>query len=233
MISISVKDHKLKDKMENMIAKQMPFALSLALNKTLRIARDNYLRPAYSNTFERRNVQFFKGVHTISNSDKRQWRQMGALIGAIQERSSQPPAGSRRGVGDKKAMDTSFMNAHVVGGNRYPKRKKKFVPFSDAPIKRRTGGAQAGKVLASASPKTLYPTGGGRTFISEVKGTPILFKKVGRGKSQRLQRMYHLQPVIYNKPKYRPVDIVRKAVNRHINFTLKSAIIQSIKTAKL
>jgi len=233
LISISVKEHKLQAKMEALIVQQLPFALSRGLNRTMRIARDNHLRPAYDNTFNRRNTQFFKGVHTISNSDKKQWRQYGVLIAAIQERDNPPPIGSKRGGNEKKRMDTSFMKAHVIGGNRYPKRSKKFVPFSDAPIKRRTGGAQAGKVVASASPKRLYPQSGSKTFIREVKGTPVLFKRTGRGKGQKIQRMYHLQPVVYNKSKYKPLPIVRRAVDRHIGFTLNRSIIDAIKTARL
>lgn len=232
MISISVKPHKLQAQMEALVVKQLPFAMSRGLNRAVSIARDRYLRPAYDKKFERRNQQFFKGVHTISNSDKRQWR-YGYLMAAIQERSSTPPAGAVRGGGEKRDMDTSFMQAHVVGGNRYPKRKTKFVPFSSAPIKRKRGGAQAGSVVKSVSPRTLYPTEGGKTFFSNVNGKPVLFRRTGRGKKQKPQAMYHLQKVIRNKPKYKPLNVVKYAINRHLPLTLNRSIIDAIRTARL
>jgi hypothetical protein len=218
--------------MEALVVKQLPFAMSRGLNRAVSIARDRYLRPAYDKKFERRNKQFFKGVHTISNSDKRQWR-YGYLMAAIQERDSKPPAGSLRGSTEKRDMDTSFMNAHVVGGNRYPRRKAKFVPLSSAPIKRRKGGAKAGSVVKSVSPEVLYPTEGGRTFFADVNGKTVLFRRRGRGKKQKPQAMYHLRKVISNKAKYKPINVVKYAINRHLPLTLNRSIIEAIRTARL
>ena len=235
MIKISINDNDITGKLNNLANRQMAFALSLGLNKMTAQIRDRDLEKSYSMAFEKRNKQFFKLVHTISNSDRKQWRNNGLLMSAIQQRSDTPPMGAKRGAVEKKGAnaDTSFMIKHVTGGDRYPKRRYKFVPISGAPIRRKRSGAKAGSVVESVSPSTLYPTGSGKTFINSPRGTPILFRRIGRGKKQKPQAMYHLQSVISNSKKYSPLQTVKTAVARRSRKAFTDAIIHALRTAKL
>jgi len=228
LISIDLKgDLHIQGKLAKLVNKQLPFALSKGLNELTVKVRDNELLREYQSTFTMNNKQFFKLTHSISVSSKNQWKQYGAVMSSIQQSENTPPRGSKRKSGERKKVDTSFMVTHVTGGSRFPKKKKKFVPFSTAPIKRNAGGS----VRKAYTPTTLYPKNNPRTFISEVRGRPVLFRKMGRAK--KVQAMYHLQPFVTNTRKYNPIAAIRSGINKRSRKAFTDAIIFALRTSKL
>ena len=193
-ISIKANDKQFQAAVDRMVEKQIPFATSLALNRTLSFVRDDDLKKGYQRKFAFRNKPFFQQVHTIRPSNVAHWKKAGVLVAAIQENRLKAPTGAATGrtkgfkvpsntrfpknAGNNSltkgnSADTEFMNKHVTGGVRKPKGRMKAIPYRGAPITRL---ASTGAVSRGLQPKTLletFNTGAKnpKNFIIYKKGT--------------------------------------------------------------
>tara|TARA_R110001632_G_scaffold15836_1_gene51893 strand:+ start:1782 stop:2594 length:813 start_codon:yes stop_codon:yes gene_type:complete len=265
-ISITANNKQFQAAVDRMVEKQIPFATSLALNRTLSFVRDDDLKKGYQRKFAFRNRAFFQQVHTIRPSKVAHWKKAGVLVAAIQENRLKAPTGAATGrtkgfkvpsntrfpknAGNNsltkgKSADTAFMNKHVTGGVRKPKGRMKAIPYRGAPITRL---ASTGAVSRGLQPKTLletFNTGAKnpKNFIIYKKGTHeknnpasgepmFIARKVGKGKNQQIQKLYHFTTEIKNKAKYNPEQIVVSGIRRRMPFQFKSALIRAINTAR-
>ena len=143
------------------------------------------------------------------------------------------------------SADTAFMNKHVTGGVRKPKGRMKAIPYRGAPITRL---ASTGAVSRGLQPKTLletFNTGAKnpKNFIIYKKGTHdknnpdsgkpmFIARRMGKGKNQQIQKLYHFKTEIRNKAKYNPEQIVVSGIRRRMPFQFKAALIRAINTAR-
>ena len=150
--------------------------------------------------------------------------------------------GDRALTGGKSA-DTEFMNKHVKGGKRRPVQGgMKTIPYKGAPITRLSS---TGAVSKGMQPKTLLAQYNERAknpknFIIRKgggegqRGEPMFIaRKLGRGKNQRIQKLYHFRREITNKAKYNPVNTVVNGIRSTINHQFKRSMIIAIKTSRL
>jgi hypothetical protein len=237
LIKFDVKgDKKVKAALERMVAKQLPFAASLALNTTITKARDNELFRSYQKTFKARNKQFFKLTHTIFNSSAKTFRTNGFVRAAIQRNEMPPVQGTKKGRTKtsiegpmtKRRVDTSFMEFHVSGGTRRPLRAKMAVPMTVGGYK--ITRTKTGKVTEAKKAKTLYPQA--KTFVgkSSKTGKSILFVRTGKKKTKPA---YHFETSVKNTRKYNPATAILQGVNTRIQFEFKKAYIRAVKTGRI
>ena len=141
-----------------------------------------------------------------------------------------------------KSAETAFMNKHVTGGTRSAgEGGMKTLPYRGAPI---TRSSSTGAVSRGMQPRVLleqYRAGAKnpKTFIIREKGGKgnrgkpmFIARKVGKGKNQSIQKLYHFRDDITNKSKYNPETVIVNGIRSHFNHQFKSALIQAIKTAR-
>lgn len=225
-LSISVNAGELTHQIQQVVDKQLPFAMSKGLNTMVTKIRDSEVRHEYKKKFELRNESFFKNLsHKVFGSSKRQLNQFGFLTASIQRAELPPPAGS---LGKPLSVDTSFMELHLTGGTRKPLGSKLAVPMTvgGANIKR---SKRSGKIHKSKQPKVLYPKS--NTFVAKSTrtGKSILFQRRAR---KKLTPMYHFEASTRIKKKYDPVRAVRRGVEARAQFEIRAAMIRAIKTAR-
>ncbi len=237
MIKFDVKgDKKVKAALDRMVAKQLPFAASLALNTTITKARDNELFRSYQKTFKARNKQFFKLTHTVFNSSAKTFRTNGFVRAAIQRNEMPAVQGTRKGRTktsvegpvSKRRVDTSFMEFHVSGGTRKPLRTKLAVPMTVGGYK--ITRTKTGKVTKAKKASTLYSQP--KTFVGKSKrtGKSILFVRTGKKKTKPA---YHFETSVKNTRKYNPAAAILQGVNARIKFEFKKAYIRAVKTGRV
>ena len=241
MIRFDVKgDKKTREALSNMLERQVPFAASLALNRTITKVRDDELMRAYDRVFNMRNKQFFKLTHTIFNSSAKTFRQSGYVRAAIQRNEMPALAGTKKGrtktsiegplPEGKRRVDTSFMEFHVSGGIRKPLRSKVAVPITKGktpPFK--ITRTKTGKVVKAKQAKTLYPQE--RTFVQGKKsGKSVLMVRTGR---RTVKAAYHFQSQVKNRRKYNPVNAVLSGFNNRIKFEWEKAKLFAVKRGKV
>lgn len=247
MLTIKSNAKEFTGFVDQLVQKQVPFALSKALNVTAVEARDGDLHQEYRSTFEERNKAFFRQVHSIRPSSASQGKRLGRMVVAIQQSSEPNPPGtvekltSRQAPGvrvkygnpnqpgkKRSVADTDFMKRHVSGGTRTPKGEYLTVPFSAAKIRRRK---TTGAIVPSLSPSTLLKPGG-KGFIPGKKGgagKKVVF--IRRGK-KKVEALYHLKKTTNISAKYKPFYAVKNGVNKRINKNFADAMQYSLKTAR-
>ena len=225
-LTITANAGALTDQIQQVVDKQLPFAMSKGLNTMVTKIRDNEVRHEYKKHFELRNESFFKNLsHKVFGSSKRQIDRFGFLTASIQRAELPPPAGA---FGRSLSVDTSFMELHVTGGTRKPLRSKLAVPMTvgGANIRR---AKRTGKITKSKQPKVLYPKD--NTFVAQSQrtGKSILFQRQSR---KKLIPMYHFEASVKNTRKYNPVLAVKRGVEARSQFEMRAAMIRAIKTAR-
>jgi len=225
-LDIKANAGELTDQIQDVIDKQMPFAMSKGLNTMVVKIRDSEVRHEYKKHFELRNESFFKNLsHKVFFSSKRQINRFGFLTASIQRAELPQPAGT---LGKSLGVDTSFMELHLKGGTRKPLRSKLAVPMTvgGADIKR---SRRTGRINKSKQAKILYPKD--NTFVAKSKNTgkSILFQ---RRTKKKVIPMYHFETSVKNKRKYNPVRAVQRGVQARAKFEMQAAMIKAIKTAR-
>jgi len=220
---------ELQSKIDDLVKRQMPFALSLALNTSIQRVRDETLRHAYNRAFQPRNKAFFKQVHQIRNSAVGHVRKTGMAIASIQQSSLPAPAGTRK-KSTTRAAYTDFMVKHVRGGMKTPEGARNIAIPIEKNVTRRKGGAKAGAVNNSLRPKTVMGTNKG--FIFESNGKKYLGRRKGRD-GKDVQVLYSLRKTANIKRAYDPQRIVKRGMRQFFTPMYKRAWIKALKTAKL
>tara|TARA_R110000787_G_scaffold20707_1_gene61602 strand:- start:33 stop:836 length:804 start_codon:yes stop_codon:yes gene_type:complete len=196
------------------------------------------------------NVAHWKkaGMLVAAIQENRLKAPIGAASGG--KRNFKAPTNTKfpKNAGDRaltkgKSADTEFMNKHVKGGKRRPGGGgMKALPYRGAPITRLSS---TGAVSKGMQPKVLleqYRAGAKnpKNFIIRKsggkgqKGEPMFIaRKVGRGKNQSIQKLYHFRREITNKSKYNPVNTVVNGIRSTINHQFRRAMIIAIKTSRL
>ena len=196
------------------------------------------------------NVAHWKkaGMLVAAIQENRLKAPIGAASGG--KRNFKAPTNTKfpKNAGDRaltkgKSADTEFMNKHVKGGKRRPGGGgMKALPYRGAPITRLSS---TGAVSKGMQPKVLleqYRAGAKnpKNFIIRKsggkgqKGEPMFIaRKVGRGKNQSIQKLYHFRREITNKAKYNPVNTVVNGIRSTINHQFRRAMIIAIKTSRL
>ena len=231
-IILSTDSKKLEGKLNELMVKQLPFALSAALNVLTSDIRDKDLGRLYGNVFERRNNQFFKLTHDIRNSSKRQWSRYGAVISSIQPAEERSTLGM---TGRAKKTDTSFMNLHVTGGTRRPLRKKKAVPITNSKYGNEplgiTRSKKTGKVTNARKASTLYNKP--RSFMVGKGDNSVLMVRVGRGKGSKTKAAYNFRSSVENDKKYSPLARVRSGMRTRANQAITRGVVKAFSSARL
>ena len=247
MLTIKSNAKEFTGFVDQLVKKQVPFALSKALNVTAVEARNGDLHQEYRSTFEERNKAFFRQVHTIRPSSAKDGKRLGRMVVAVQQSSEPRPPGtvdrltSRQAPGvrvkysnthqpgiKRSVADTDFMRRHVSGGTKTPKGQFLTVPFSSANIRRRK---TTGAVVSSMAPSTLLKPGG-KGFIPGKKGgsgKKAVF--IRRGK-KKVEALYALKKSVNIKPQYKPFYAFQSGVNKRINKNFADAMQYSLKTAR-
>ena len=226
-INIKSNVPELEKRIDDLVKKQAPFALSLALNKSIKHSRDIDLRMEYNKFFEVRNKAFFKQVHQIRNSTASHVRRTGMALASIQRSDLPSPAGAKPETRGRKAQ-TSFMEKHVSGGTKTPRTKRNLAIPIEANISRKKAGARAGAVNKSFEPRTVMQSGKG--FILEKNGKKFIAKRTGK---KKVKVLHSLQRTAMIKGGYNPERAVRRGMNKYFKLMYKQAWIQAIRTARL
>lgn len=231
-VSIKANTQEMADKLNNLVRRQIPFAVTKTTTQTATVTRDDYVLREYRRDFTSRNKQFEKLAHSVAAADVKHTRQTGVAIAAIMPRDGKRPQGTTRAAMPKK-LDTSFMTRQRKGGIKMPKGGKNIaIPISGSPITRRTSGAKAGAIRKNFEPKTLMQNFPEKTFIKKnSRGNKIMYRKVGRG--NKIQPMYLLKPTTNIKRRHNPLPEAQRGVMFHFPRLFKRNLILALKTAKL
>lgn len=223
-IVLTSDDKRISKKLNDLMVRQIPFAMSKALNNLTHDIRDKDLSRVYGKTFEVRNQRFFRLTHDVRQSRKSQWQRMGAVVSAIQPGE----APTRMGMsGRPKKVDTSFMKLHVKGGTRLPKKSKLSVPVTTSepsaifPIKRST---KTGKVSKARKASTLYPQK--RTFMRK----NVLMVRTGK---DTVKAAYHFEPSVQIKRKYSPLAAVKSGIRTRANQAITRGFVEAMRSARI
>lgn len=232
-VSIKTDSAKMARKLDNLVKKQLAFAVTQATTKTAIVTRDDYVLPQYRRDFTVRNKPFEKLAHSVAAADLKSTRMTGVAVAAIMPRDGKRPRGTSKGRAVPKKLDTSFMTRQRTGGIKKPKNSKNIsVPISGSPITRRTGGSKAGAIRKNFEPKTLMQNFPDKTFIKKNKrGNKIMYRKLG--KKQKIQPMYFLTPSTNIKRRHNPLPEARRGVAFHFPRLFRRSFILALKTAKL
>ena len=226
-ISIRSNIPEVSARLDNLVKKQAPFALSLALNRTITTTRNVDLMLEYRRFFEMRNKKFFEQVHQIRPSVVAFTRKTGMAIAAIQRSELPSVAGTSKGRSGRKAQ-TKFMERHVRGGTKVPtKRKKIAIPFEEV-VTRKKAGARAGSVNKAYEPKTIKQSG--KSFYIEKAGKLFLGKRTSKRKTKVF---YMLKDSVQIKGGYNPEAAVKRGMKKYFKIQYKAAFIQALRTARL
>lgn len=220
---------ELQSRIDDLVKQQMPFATSLALNKSMKNARDIDLKIAYDRFFDKKNKTWFQQVHQIRNSKVAHIKKTGVAVAAIQRSSLPSPPGTKINRA-KRAAFSDFMERHVRGGAKTPVSSRSIaVPISDN-VRRRKGGSKAGAVVQSQKPKTIMSSGKG--FVFEKQGKKFMAQKFGRGAKQT-RVLYSLRKSVNIKGGYNPEKAVKQGLRKYWNVNFKHAMVRALQTAKL
>lgn len=228
MIKITAQDKKLQTKIDNLVSKQLMFAVSVALSESAAKTRDYELKDEYNRAFKMRDKQFFKLTHAVARSSFAEAKKRKIATAAIKAADAPRIPGTVGGT-TRKPVDTSFMAFHISGGTRKALKTKKAVPLTKGvtPLLKITR-TKTGKVTKAKKASTLYARD--RSFVKGPKsGNSILMVRTGK---KTVKAAYTLTPQVKNKRKYNPMRAVKKGVNRRINFEFKKALIRGLKTAR-
>ena len=226
-ISIRSNIPEVSARLDNLVKKQAPFALSLALNRTITTTRNVDLMLEYRRFFEMRNKKFFEQVHQIRPSVVAFTRKTGMALAAIQRSELPSVAGTSKGRSGRKAQ-TKFMERHVRGGTKVPtKRKKIAIPFEEV-VTRKKAGARAGSVNKAYEPKTIKESG--KSFYIEKAGKLFLGKRTSKRKTKVF---YMLKDSVQIKVGYNPEAAVKRGMRKYFKIQYKAAFIQALRTARL
>ena len=220
---------ELQKGLDELVNRQLPFAVSLATNMSIQRTRDEHLKHEYNKFFTMRNKAWFKQVHSIRNSKVSHVKRTGIAVAAIQRSSlPSPPGTSQKSL--KRAAFSDFMEKHVNGGIKTPRGARNIAVPIERNITRKKGGAKAGAVNKSFQPKTVMGTGKG--FVFEKAGRKFLARRRGRGGKQT-QVLFSLRKSVNIKGGYNPERAVRRGMNQFFQPMFRRALIKAIKTAKL
>ena len=226
-ISIRSNIPEVSARLDNLVKKQAPFALSLALNRTITTTRNVDLMLEYRRFFEMRNKKFFEQVHQIRPSVVAFTRKTGMAIAAIQRSELPSVAGTSKGRSGRIAQ-SKFMERHVRGGTKVPtKRKKIAIPFEEV-VTRKKAGARAGSVNKAYEPKTIKQSG--KSFYIEKAGKLFLGKRTSKRKTKVF---YMLKDSVQIKGGYNPEAAVKRGMRKYFKIQYKAAFIQALRTARL
>ena len=230
MIRISVVDKKMKEKIEALAAKQIPFAVSQGLSNAVQKTRDGELKREYQRVFEKRNEQFFKLTHSVARASISYTKNYGVAIAGV-KRADSPKIAGTVGGSTKRKFDSSFMEAHVTGGIRRALRTKKAVPITKgkSPIYPITRSPNTGKVSNARKAKTLYNQD--RTFmVGSKSGKSVLMVKTGK---RTVKAAYAFVDAVENKKKYNPMPVIMRGVKSRLKTEFKASFVEGLRTARL
>jgi hypothetical protein len=226
-ISIKSNVPEIERRLDDLVTKQAPFALSLALNKAIKSSRDIDLRMEYGKFFEVRNKAFFKQVHQIRNSTARHIRRTGMALASIQRSDLPSPPGARPETRGRKAQ-TRFMEKHVTGGIKTPRLKRNLAIPIEANVSRKRSGARAGAVNKSFEPRNIMQSGKG--FILQKGSKSFIAKRTGK---KKIKILHSLAKSATIRGGYNPERAVKRGMNKYFKIMYKQAWIQALRTAKL
>jgi len=227
-ISIRSNIPEVSARLDDLVKRQAPFALSLALNKTITTTRNVDLMLEYSRFFEMRNKNFFKQVHQIRPSVVAFTRKTGMAIAAIQRSELPSVAGTSKGRSGRKAQ-TSFMERHTRGGVKTSGTRQNIAVPIEENITRKKAGTFAGGVNTSLKPKTVMQSGKG-FIIDSKKGQKLLLRRTSKKKNKVL---YSLNKSTVIKGGYNPEAAVKRGMGKYFKIQYKQAWIQALRTARL
>lgn len=232
-ISFTVKANtpELRQKLQQLITKQVAFAAARAVTSTAVVVRDDYVLPEYRRTFESRNKPFEKGVHAVSAADTSFAKRTGFAIAAITPRDRPKVTGTTAARGTR-VPTTEFMNRHVTGGMKVPKTGRTLaIPVGNTANRRKQGGRSAGAVIPSLQPKKLLD---GKGFVLGKHGSSriVIAKRTGR-KKKNIEVMWALKRSAKIRKKYNPLPAARRGVMLHFDRLMRRHMVMAIKTARL
>jgi hypothetical protein len=230
-MSIKSNSPEMASRIEELTQRQMPFAMSLALNTAIKKARDENLRHEYNKRFEMRNKAWFQQIHQIRNSKVSHVKKTGIAVAAIQRSSLPSPPGTMVSRARKPAF-SDFMERFVRGGNKIPQTSSNLaIPITDN-VRRRKGGARAGAVVNSMKPQTVLNTDKGFVFKSQKDGKKYIAQRYGRG-GKNIRVLFSLRKSASIKGGYNPERVIKKGLKQFWPHSFRAAMLRAIKTAKL
>jgi len=248
MLTIKSNAKEFTGFVDQLVQKQVPFALSKALNVTAVEARDGDLHQEYRSTFEERNKAFFRQVHSIRPSSASEGKRMGRMVVAVQQSSLPPPAGTVRRLTTRQApgvkvkygnpnqpgkkrtvADTDFMKKHVKGGKRTPGPNSKVLTVPNSRINI-TRNKNTGAIVKGFKPETLIKSNKG--WFSPKKKEGSLGKLQVRDGKRKAKSLHYLHSSVRIKPQYKPFYAFQSGVNKRINKNFADAMQYALKTAR-
>jgi hypothetical protein len=230
-MSIKSNSAQMEARMDELMHKQIPFAMSLALNKSISKARDENLRHEYNKFFTPRNRAWFQQIHQIRSSKVGHVRKTGIAVAAIQRSSLPSPPGTTISRAKKPAY-SDFMERFVKGGTKIPETSSNIaIPLTDN-VRRRKSGAKAGAVINSMKPQTLLNSDKGFVFKSQKDGKKYIAQRYGRG-GKNIRVLFSLRKSANIKGGYNPARAIKKGLQQFWPHSFRQAMVHAIKTAKL
>lgn len=231
-ISIKSDSAVLERKLRTLVNKQIAFAAATATTKVAQASRDDFVLPEYRQTFEARNKAFEKVVHSVAAADIKHSKATGRAVAAIMPRDGKRPSGTTRGRAVGK-VNTEFMDRHVKGGIKTPKRDRTLaVPLSTAPITRRKAGRSQGAINKAWLPETVVNKSKGFIGTSRRTGKKYIAQRTGRG-GKKVQVLYTLQPSVMIKRRYSPLQAARRGVKQRFDRIFQKEFANAMRTARL
>ncbi len=231
-ISFTVKANtpELRQKLQQLITKQVAFAAARAVTSTAVVVRDDYVLPEYRRTFESRNKPFEKGVHAVSAADTNFAKRTGFAIAAITPRDRPKVTGTTAAKGTR-VPTTEFMNRHVTGGIKTPKAGRTVaIPVNNTANRRKKGGRSAGAVIDSLQPKKLLE---GKGFVLGKHGSSriVIAKRTGR-KKKNIEVMWALKRSAKIRKRYNPMPAAKRGVMLHFDRLMRRHMVKAIISSK-
>ena len=236
--SIDANTGEMRKKLDALIQKQIPFAVSLAVTRTAVKVRDNEITQEYNKRFDVRNKGFIKLTHRVFGANVNSTKRTNIAVASIQPVDDPVPLGAStrpvKGSGPKKTIaGTQFMKRHVEGGVKTPKGKVLAVPTPNSGATRRKGGQKAGSINEAFKPKNLLSKPKHFQGTSKKTGKGFIGKRVGGKRNPKVKVMYSYEPSVRVKRRYNPLAAAQRGVASRFSHEFRSGIIRALKTAKL
>ena len=238
--TIEANTEEVRKKLNNLVQKQIPFAMTVATTRTAVKLRDNEITREYRDTFETRNKGFIKLTHRVFGADLRSTKSTGVAVAAVQPVDDPVPRGASKGNvkgaknGTVKTIKgTQFMKRHVTGGIRKPVKKVLAVPIEGSGITRRKAGTKAGSTNEAFKPKNLLAKPNYFQGTSRKTGKGFIGKRTGGKRNPKIKVMYSYEPSVKIRRRYNPLGVAQRAVPYHFSYEFKRGMIRALKTAKM
>ena len=210
IVDVSVDMKAAMKYLDDVELRQLPYAISVALNDTMVDAQAD-VRQEYDRVFETRNRSLAKAITTIRRGDFATKRKLEVVMGAVRDGRTGREAGE------------GFITRQMQGRRKTPRGSSIAIPIIGPGLRRLKGGSV---------PKAKKPRANPRLF-KKGKGGRILYERP-KGKGKKLVRRYVLAKTAKpsSRGRFNYVPVFERRVNRSFNTNFNRAFQRAVVTAE-